>query len=290
MAISDALRILGLQPNFTPEQLKTAFGAKSRLHHPDVGGDPREMTNVNAANEVLKKSLDPKNLLVKKTLANSLSPEETAEMERRAKVNLGLDPDRDHSREDILQAKIKRAKNQLGLNPDKDHSREDVLKAIDPEAKQYPEEIKARDFLLKQLDLTDPLPEPIANLPILKKEIEQILSELKKTTIISAIMIFEVKEKRIGGLYVDHNRRKVGKLRKLSEDELRKTLFDLLVGKFTKEEDSGMVSMADALKPWRRIIRFLRKIEDASPFVDWPESTLSDIVSTNIDLNKDGRK
>ena len=103
-------------------------------------------------------------------------------------------------------------------------------------------------------------------------------------------MIFEVKEKRIGGLYVDHNRRKVGKLRKLSEDELRKTLFDLLVGKFIKEEDSGMVSMADALKPWRRIVRFLRKIEDASPFVDWPGSTLSDIVSTNIDLNKDGRK
>ena len=290
MAISDALRILGLQPNFTPEQLKTAFRQKQNLNHPDRGGELQASIDVNAANEVLKKSIDPKNLLVKKSLANSLSPEETAEMERRAKVNLGLDPDRDHSREDILQAKIKRAKNQLGLNPDKDHSREDVLKAIDPEAKQYPEEIKARDFLLKQLDLTDPLPEPIANLPILKKEIEQILSELEKTTIISAIMIFEVKEKRIGGLYVDHNRRKVGKLRKLSEDELRKTLFDLLVGKFIKEEDSGMVSMADALKPWRRIVRFLRKIEDASPFVDWPGSTLSDIVSTNIDLNKDGRK
>mgnify|MGYP006196377639 CR=1 FL=1 len=62
MTLSDAIEALGLEHDFTPEQLKTAFRNKSKQHHTDRGGNLRASIDVNAAYDVLRKYLDDKKL------------------------------------------------------------------------------------------------------------------------------------------------------------------------------------------------------------------------------------
>lgn len=62
MTISDAIEALGLEHDFTPEQLKTAFRQKSKQHHTDRGGNLRASIDVNAAYDVLRKYLDDKKI------------------------------------------------------------------------------------------------------------------------------------------------------------------------------------------------------------------------------------
>ena len=62
MTLSDAIEALGLEHDFTPEQLKTAFRQKSKQHHTDRGGNLRASIDVNAAYDVLRKHLDDKKL------------------------------------------------------------------------------------------------------------------------------------------------------------------------------------------------------------------------------------
>jgi len=55
-----ALRVLGLPPNATPQQIKRRYRALAKRHHPDRGGDQREMQRVIAAYECLKKDFASK--------------------------------------------------------------------------------------------------------------------------------------------------------------------------------------------------------------------------------------
>jgi curved DNA-binding protein CbpA len=73
MRVSQAIEALGLEYDFTPEQLKTAFREKSKQHHTDRGGNLRASIDVNAAYDVLRKYLEDENLRTKK------SPEESPE-------------------------------------------------------------------------------------------------------------------------------------------------------------------------------------------------------------------
>jgi DnaJ-domain-containing protein 1 len=50
-----ALAVLGLPPNATTQQIKRRYRALAKRHHPDRGGDPREMQRVIAAYEFLIK-------------------------------------------------------------------------------------------------------------------------------------------------------------------------------------------------------------------------------------------
>ena len=62
MRVSQAIEALGLEYDFTPEQLKTAFRQKSKQHHTDRGGNLRASIDVNAAYDVLRKYLDDKKI------------------------------------------------------------------------------------------------------------------------------------------------------------------------------------------------------------------------------------
>lgn len=50
-----ALALLGLPPNATPEQIKRRYRALAKRFHPDCGGDPRKMQQIIAAYEYLMK-------------------------------------------------------------------------------------------------------------------------------------------------------------------------------------------------------------------------------------------
>ena len=50
-----ALAVLGLPPNATPQQIKRRYRALAKRHHPDHGGDPRQMQKIIAAYEFLMK-------------------------------------------------------------------------------------------------------------------------------------------------------------------------------------------------------------------------------------------
>ena len=50
-----ALRVLGLPPDATPQQIKRRYRTLAKRHHPDRGGDQREMRRIIAAYECLKK-------------------------------------------------------------------------------------------------------------------------------------------------------------------------------------------------------------------------------------------
>jgi len=50
-----ALAVLGLPPNATPEQIKRRYRNLAKQHHPDRGGDPRQMQKIIAAYEFLMK-------------------------------------------------------------------------------------------------------------------------------------------------------------------------------------------------------------------------------------------
>ena len=48
-----ALAVLGLPPNATRQQIKRRYRVLAKQHHPDRGGDPRQMQRIIAAYEVL---------------------------------------------------------------------------------------------------------------------------------------------------------------------------------------------------------------------------------------------
>jgi len=50
-----ALKVLGLPPNATPLQIKRRYRALAKRHHPDRGGDPKQMQRIIAAYELLMK-------------------------------------------------------------------------------------------------------------------------------------------------------------------------------------------------------------------------------------------
>jgi DnaJ-domain-containing protein 1 len=50
-----ALRVLGLPPNATPLQIKRRYRALAKRHHPDRGGDPKQMQRIISAYELLMK-------------------------------------------------------------------------------------------------------------------------------------------------------------------------------------------------------------------------------------------
>ncbi|GCE16402.1 J domain-containing protein [Dictyobacter kobayashii] len=50
-----ALAVLGLPANATPEQIKRRYRKLAKRHHPDCGGDPKEMQRIIAAYECLMK-------------------------------------------------------------------------------------------------------------------------------------------------------------------------------------------------------------------------------------------
>lgn len=54
-----ALRVLGLPPNATPEQIKRRYRTLAKRYHPDRGGDQREMQRIIAAYELLRKEKNP---------------------------------------------------------------------------------------------------------------------------------------------------------------------------------------------------------------------------------------
>ena len=48
-------QILKIDPNSEPEEIKKAYRKLVKIHHPDKGGDPKAMLEINAAWEILKK-------------------------------------------------------------------------------------------------------------------------------------------------------------------------------------------------------------------------------------------
>ncbi len=55
MERQQALRVLGLPSNATPEQIKRRYRTLAKRNHPDRGGDQREMQRIIAAYELLSK-------------------------------------------------------------------------------------------------------------------------------------------------------------------------------------------------------------------------------------------
>ncbi len=50
-----ALAVLGLPPNATPQQIKRRYRALAKRYHPDRGGDQKQMQRIIAAYEFLMK-------------------------------------------------------------------------------------------------------------------------------------------------------------------------------------------------------------------------------------------
>ena len=50
-----ALAVMGLPPTATPQQIKRRYRLLAKKHHPDRGGDPREMQRLAAAYQLLMK-------------------------------------------------------------------------------------------------------------------------------------------------------------------------------------------------------------------------------------------
>lgn len=56
MSYREALTVLGLSDRPSDDEIKAAYRAASRKHHPDAGGSEEDMKRVNAAYEIVKKS------------------------------------------------------------------------------------------------------------------------------------------------------------------------------------------------------------------------------------------
>jgi DnaJ-domain-containing protein 1 len=54
-----ALTVLGLPPNATRQQIKRRYRVLAKQHHPDRGGNPRQMQRIIAAYELLMKDQSP---------------------------------------------------------------------------------------------------------------------------------------------------------------------------------------------------------------------------------------
>ena len=320
MTISIAIELFKLSPNFSKTQLDKAFKQSMLKHHTDRGGTLQASMAVNAAYELLNNTFDPKKLLVKKSLVNPWSSQETEErlIEIRIKINrdrakiakneLGLEQDKHYSSQEILQARLRRAKNQLGLEEEKDYSSKEILQTRGSEEKHsYIREIKARRFLLKQLDLmTNPL-------RTLKNEVDEIYNKITTYNVIAAIMIFKTEESLIEfyepdptntrGNYEAHDTKdqksldtyskKLKVIAKKSGDDLKNILFDFFEKKFLKKAKNpktGIIPIKDVLKPWKKFKGFLKKFyisKDVIEFsrtqdvriehIDWRNSKLSNV-------------
>jgi len=55
--LSQAFRTLGVAPDTPAQEVQKAYRARARQHHPDTGGDPERMKQVNQAYDQLKKHL-----------------------------------------------------------------------------------------------------------------------------------------------------------------------------------------------------------------------------------------
>lgn len=55
MQRQQALAVLGLPPNATPQQIKQRYRVLAKRYHPDRGGDPRQMQRIIAAYNLLTK-------------------------------------------------------------------------------------------------------------------------------------------------------------------------------------------------------------------------------------------
>lgn len=55
MERQQALAVLGLPPNATPQQIKRRYRALAKRHHPDRGGDQQQMQRIIAAYQYLMK-------------------------------------------------------------------------------------------------------------------------------------------------------------------------------------------------------------------------------------------
>ena len=55
MQRQQALAVLGLPPNATRQQIKRRYRVLAKQHHPDRGGDQRQMQRIIAAYELLMK-------------------------------------------------------------------------------------------------------------------------------------------------------------------------------------------------------------------------------------------
>jgi preprotein translocase subunit Sec63 len=53
MQRQQALAVLGLPPNATPDQIKRRYRKLAKRYHPDCGGDPKQMQRIIAAYETL---------------------------------------------------------------------------------------------------------------------------------------------------------------------------------------------------------------------------------------------
>lgn len=59
MSVQEAAAVLGIDPNASPEEIAKAYKKKVFENHPDRGGDPAKMVEVNVAKEVLEGKRSP---------------------------------------------------------------------------------------------------------------------------------------------------------------------------------------------------------------------------------------
>ena len=277
MAISDALKVLELEPGFTEEQLKTAFRKFSLKHHPDRGGDLQASIDVNAAKDILKNSLQ-----------KAATPNLTVGSERWEEL-------KNADRYDLSA---------WGLDPDEKHNIFDIHAAEEKYQQKMKDLIAERESKRREKE----------DVPALKKEVNRIYNKISSSNVISAIMIFKTEQSLIDnyepdptdtrGNYESHDSKERKAFEKYSKElkamrsesplKLRKILFNFLVEKFIKKPDSlikpmaGIIPMKDNLKPWRELISFLKQFDingDKFRYVDWRRSTLSDIATTTLDVS-----
>jgi DnaJ-class molecular chaperone len=66
----DPRTVLGVGPDASPDEMRDAYHAKSKKHHPDLGGDEWAFRMVARAYEVLKTTADNPSADLRRTVAN----------------------------------------------------------------------------------------------------------------------------------------------------------------------------------------------------------------------------
>jgi hypothetical protein len=57
--MSNPYQVLGISPQATAREIRQAYRERARSHHPDLGGDPQRMVEINAAYELLRDRSTP---------------------------------------------------------------------------------------------------------------------------------------------------------------------------------------------------------------------------------------